>query len=448
MARGAQACATGLSHALCRDIRSYQYYSWSRQKGVEENILLSELPASLRHNLVADAYERPLRSSPLFHHSATPFVQAVALALQPETFLPGDLILEPGDVARELFVLTTGSASVIDCSLSEQPVRRFLQAGSVYGEADFLLQKRRVLFVKALDFCDCAMLSLAAYEACLLQYPAERSNHRTNSVRIQQRAIREETCFAANFRLAKVQWLASTSFEFVKPKFRTWHPASEFRRGWDVLQILVTFYIGTVVPLRICFPAHLFPTWLLLLEYLLDLLFIVDVYMQDTRFAYVSFDGSVENEPEKIARNYRSTWMKIDVVASLPLNMLVALLVLQAPLSTSAHPELLAWLRINKLLRVGKIPYYFGRIRYFVQELSLGIDSNVVRIIQVCMTFFCFSLGKLSDHLFIHLCLILSSLLLSLALLLAIFFCTSSHSYFLTSCFFFRLLICFLCHFL
>eukprot|EP00762_Andalucia_godoyi_P006368 ANDGO_05937.mRNA.1 Cyclic nucleotide-gated cation channel subunit A len=141
----------------------------------------------------------------------------------------------------------------------------------------------------------------------------------------------------------------------------------KFRSRWTFLIAMIVLYDVLAIPFMICF--HVgddIPT--LVVNAFLDSLLIADVVLQ-TYFPF-EMDGLVIHGRKHIIRNYFSTWMIPDILASIPFD------VLQAIPSVGINPLT----RINKLIRMFRLSYYSELL-----EKHSRLNPSVVRILKFTM---------------------------------------------------------------
>jgi len=105
---------------------------------------------------------------PLFHHCSRALRNVLLLALSPQVYVPGSLIVREGEVGNELYYLCAGQAEI----LSDDGRRSHgtLAAGDHFGTLSLLLGERRTGSVKALTYCDVFVLSRADFERVKRDY--------------------------------------------------------------------------------------------------------------------------------------------------------------------------------------------------------------------------------------------------------------------------------------
>lgn len=99
--------------------------------------------------------------------------------------------------------------------------------------------------------------------------------------------------------------------------------SSSYRLWWDILVILLAIYNSFTIPLQLAFnPAALSSPFLLSFDTVVDLLFMLDVFV-NFRTTYISqTTGNEVYNPKMIAKEYfKSGRLVIDVLSSLPLDI-------------------------------------------------------------------------------------------------------------------------------
>jgi hypothetical protein len=94
-----------------------------------------------------------------------------------------------------------------------------------------------------------------------------------------------------------------------------------FRKGWDVVQVLLLTYVALVVPYRtgfgliICHEYTPFAFWF---EVFVDVYFILDIVI-NFRTAFWDVNQELIIEPKAICFEYLKTWFFIDLAACFPI---------------------------------------------------------------------------------------------------------------------------------
>jgi CRP-like cAMP-binding protein len=156
-------------------------------------------------------------------------------------------------------------------------------------------------------------------------------------------------------------------------------PYSTFRGRWDLTQACILVYIALVVPFRVGYKQPAEGGWYAF-DLIIDLYFYIDIVFNFcTGFVDPSDEERVIYHPGVIAKNYAKTWLAIDVVACLPIDIVLRITEnrLICSMSKDGCPaedregdssgqllrlfKLLRLFRLMKLLRLFKIMRLFER---------------------------------------------------------------------------------------
>ncbi|GBG29481.1 Cyclic nucleotide-gated olfactory channel [Hondaea fermentalgiana] len=139
-----------------------------------------------------------------------------------------------------------------------------------------------------------------------------------------------------------------------------------FRRMWDVMIVIAVVYLCFTVPLQIAFVNFDFNSTF---GTFLDILFWIDILLNfRTGFIHA---GVHEKNPRKIAEHYLESWFFVDILASIPFELIFG----SQSKTTRKSLKILKWLKIPKLLRIGRIFKYLRRYIKFYRLFILGALS-------------------------------------------------------------------------
>ena len=162
---------------------------------------------------------------------------------------------------------------------------------------------------------------------------------------------------------------------------RRWYslnPDSGFRGKWDLSQAVILLYVALVVPFRVGYRQPAESGWYVL-DLLIDLYFYVDVVLNFyTGFVDPDDEERIIYEPTAIAKEYARSWLFIDLIACLPIDLAIRISEgrLLCSVRTGGCPsdlqtdssgqalrlfKLLRLFRLMKLLRLARIARLFER---------------------------------------------------------------------------------------
>jgi hypothetical protein len=150
-------------------VRDYYEYLWARRRGSREDVLLQDLPAPLRLEILLHLARELLATVPLFRHCSPALRNVLVMALRAETYTPGSLVVREGEIGRAIFFLSRGRAEILMGENEEKC--GLLEDGDYFGDISLLLGEKRTASVRALDFCEVFVLEGDEYRRIREDYP-------------------------------------------------------------------------------------------------------------------------------------------------------------------------------------------------------------------------------------------------------------------------------------
>ncbi|CEO99113.1 hypothetical protein PBRA_001018 [Plasmodiophora brassicae] len=143
-------------------------------------------------------------------------------------------------------------------------------------------------------------------------------------------------------------------------------PSNRWRLRWDILIFLLVVYYGIMTPVQLAFAGTELSN--VYADYTFDALFALDIalnFLTAFRVESGHDKGKMEVRPSAIARTYLRKWFWIDLVATVPLDVILNLMGISF---SGSFNKLVRLLRGFKLVRVLKMSRIFKRL----SQASLG----------------------------------------------------------------------------
>jgi len=141
---------------------------WRSTGGLDEQQILSALPASIRRNLSLLMYAELLLNVPLFANAEFGFIQSLADQLRPHVYPPNEVVVLLGEIGREMWFCAHGECEV----LGKDSLRVFTFAdGMFFGEVAVLYAVKCTATVQTITYCDLLSLSKEALSDAMRDYP-------------------------------------------------------------------------------------------------------------------------------------------------------------------------------------------------------------------------------------------------------------------------------------
>ncbi len=151
-----------------RRIQDYYTHVWQERLGFDESQFLETLPSGLRREVEMHLKQQVLRRIPIFSSLPAEFVDAVALSLKPDIYVPGEFICRAGEEGDRMYFLITGVLEVIK---SDGQVIGTLRHGDFFGEIALFKRQPRMASVRASEYSDVYALDRTSFEMLLARHP-------------------------------------------------------------------------------------------------------------------------------------------------------------------------------------------------------------------------------------------------------------------------------------
>jgi len=355
---------------LMDKILRYYDYLWSRQGGVDEVEIISELPGPLQQRVAMCVNGDALQGIPFFENCDEGMQQYLVSVLKPRVFLPKDELITAGEVGKEMYLIERGKCIVT----SEDKTISFtvLSEGDFFGESCLLGATVRMATVTALSYCDCFILGKDDFNEVMGAYLPKERRDITALVQDGLHVIQiQNTAVERNFLdrpkcIQRMEGSITNSFEekegtrLLQARFK---PDHKLRHFWNFLILVICVYNAFSIPYRLSFGGNI-ETYTV--DWLLDALFVVDVYLNMYEFSFVE-EGELVSDRIKVRNHYFIGYFKLDFVTMFPLDVLCLLF--------TGDPEtqllILAYTRLPKLIRLSRI---FGALADITRALE---ETNI-----------------------------------------------------------------------
>jgi hypothetical protein len=155
---------------------------------------------------------------------------------------------------------------------------------------------------------------------------------------------------------------------------RVIHPESRLMIFWESLIVVVTLYNYLIIPFRVAFQAGFSEKWLIF-DWIADGIYLIDILL---RFNIGFVDqGEFVKDKKLIFKHYRSTELKLDLIASFPADLVARLLWHDSAIT------IISFLRFPRLLRGIQC---FEILRRW--ENNVNINPAVIRMIELITMIF------------------------------------------------------------
>jgi len=156
------------------------------------------------------------------------------------------------------------------------------------------------------------------------------------------------------------------------------HPLSKRRIMWLILCFSCTVYEAFSIPMIICFGKDPKGFWWVM-EFVICLIFMADV-VASFFTGYIDSTGQAVFQPGRICKRYLRTWFVVDVIASLPLEIMEW--VLEVDTSKLLLLRMFRFARLARLVRMAKIRALMINLEARLEgSTTFGLAADVLKLI-------------------------------------------------------------------
>jgi CRP-like cAMP-binding protein len=373
---------------LRQRVTSYFSHLSRLQHGMLDEVLLGDLPPRLSIEL-AELHIDMLTKVPFFkkERRSEAFISMIATSLKRRIFPPQTFIFYQGEMQRELVIIQSGKADIRVGEVADSV--GLLLPGDFIGDYQLLFGTKNHVGIQTADFTETLVLTFHAFKQVMI-HPLNLE-FSFSSLGHTFRQSNDEGCLET-IEAMKVttKKYATTATTFVSGKGRgkfndmmaenaivrkefTILPNSRIHLCWGVFSLAAILYYAIVSPVRIAtyHQANALSTTyesLFIIDYCIDVLFIVDMILRSTVYSYSSYENGksvVVSDRASIRRKYLSSEkFKIDLLAVLPFDMISA--------GTGSYHVMF---RLSKLIRVFQIPQVISNLQEHL-DTCLGVTMN------------------------------------------------------------------------
>jgi hyperpolarization activated cyclic nucleotide-gated potassium channel 2 len=197
-------------------------------------------------------------------------------------------------------------------------------------------------------------------------------------------------------RAPRTDWLdhARNAERQCEEKTLFFHPNSQLRLYWDLVQVFLLIYVAILVPIRAGFSIQTEPWgWKFMLDLLVDVYFVLDIAANFRTAYYEDKSGTLVVDQRKISMKYMKSWFVVDLMSCLPIVYIDMIMHCESFWSCTKGSSSdsnsfkmfkgLRLLRLAKMLRIARIKKIIER-----QDDAVGPLLQSFRLFGVLMLLF------------------------------------------------------------
>ena len=356
-------------------VRIQDYYDllWNSHLGVKGDRLLGYLPVSLKADLIRDIVTPYLEDCFFIKDSGRDFQRHIMQSLVLEVYLPGEHLFHAGQECDTLFFVYKGS---VDLQTKAGIKFKTVALCSMFEFSAFLFEPHLCTAVTGTR-CETFQLNVGIFLKGLRDFDLGEKFKRylaaNESVLVSSKAEINKTI--QNLSSSKMVKFLNASQKVVKVTKGVILPNSNMYLAWCLVTFLGCVYYIVSIPLKISFAASGTSLSEFLLDLLVDVIFLADVYMCLRKLA-VKMPSGIMSDPKQFAKQYLETDFRLDRLTLIPLATCAYLF--------GARGALYGCMRMFQLLRAARIGKYLGGLVEGINvRSSLDITTASLRIFQI-----------------------------------------------------------------
>ncbi|QDZ18229.1 ion transport protein [Chloropicon primus] len=153
---------------LAKRVRNNMEYGWTLHSGMDQHELLQVLPDSLRTEVLMHVQRNVIQTCTMFKECDKAFIKAMCLNLEPNAYLPYEVVYEEGDATRDVYFVSRGRFKVVTGTGRALSV---LSEGDYFGELSYFDYTRRSASVVAITYGEVYIITCTKLDEILDSFP-------------------------------------------------------------------------------------------------------------------------------------------------------------------------------------------------------------------------------------------------------------------------------------
>lgn len=158
---------------LGRDIRNQikGHLRLQYESSYTDSAVLQDIPISIRAKISQTLYKSYLENVPLFRGCSAEFINQIVIRVHEEFFLPGEVIMEQGNVVDQLYFVCHGELEEVGiCEDGSEETVSLLKPNSLFGEVSILCNIPQPYTVRVCELCRLLRLDKQSFSNILEIY--------------------------------------------------------------------------------------------------------------------------------------------------------------------------------------------------------------------------------------------------------------------------------------
>jgi len=204
------------------------------------------------------------------------------------------------------------------------------------------------------------------------------TNNELTDMNMQYKTNIDELIESKSHKRERFRKLTTEQYYNDNVKTRLIMPNSVFKKVWNGLLAFILLYTALIMPFRIAFYDVVFWDGWTVMDFVIDLLFFVDVFINFFSVK-VKEDGSLETNHRTIALSYLKGWFLLDFSACMPFSLLD----LHTPSTDTPSNKYNSVLRLARLPRLYKLFRVVRILKAFQHYRQNGCVERIQDFLQI-----------------------------------------------------------------
>ncbi|POM76435.1 Voltage-gated Ion Channel (VIC) Superfamily [Phytophthora palmivora] len=386
--------------AVREGVLGYYKNAWAAHRALHHDEAIERLPGHLRVSVYSVLKAHRIQDVAFLAKESIEFINTLALRIEFCVYSPKDWIIEK--LPDGMYFVLRGSVQ-LDGPSHPQP--RFVKTGEHFAEGSLIFPGRSDERARAQTYCDLYKLPQRCFYKTLTIFFREsapqhleemRSMHARHDQQEQKmkrmlgRSAGNDAGANPTPNSGRNSVVLGSDSRGVRPQRIPWRlPGSNFRKWWEQARLVSLVFVIFEVPLYCVFDADTFPfgtksvySFRSITSILVEMFFVVDVVFRARFFAYIDQVALITvNDPSYIFEAYRENGLWFDLLAIIPLPLVVEFIVRRGHGWTM-------WLHISRLIRLLRARYLQHTIQEFchIRGLSSKMQQAGTMLLYVTVT--------------------------------------------------------------
>jgi len=364
-----------LPEPLKAKLSAYYEQLWRSHLGIKGEKLMSYIPTCLKSDLITEMTAPYIEKTFFIKDCAPDVVAQVVHSLDLEIYLPGDCLFREGERCDMLYFVYKGSVDLF----TAQNVKFKTVSHCILGESSFFMFEPHICTAKTVDACEVFQLSMGVFLRTLQDYQVGTRFKEYLAVHhpILQEAKATIEKTIQNLSSSKMVRFLDADEGVVKVSKGVVLPDSKFRAAWDYSAFFGLLYLIVSIPIEISFANKSIHVGIFLVDFMVDIFFVADIYCRLRKFAIVK-DGFLLSLPKTFGKIYRRGEFSLDLLSAFPASFVA--LVVDAPGKTYG---ILRLFQFSRAVRFGK--YLEGLVEIINTRTRFVVTTATLRVCQIFM---------------------------------------------------------------